>query len=344
MPLSRMLFNRAAIAAALLVMLTPRLAHAAEMTKVKFSLDWTVGASTAAYILARDRGYFAEEGVDVSIDPGKGGSSFVERLVGGVYDIAVGDMTPYIQYLGNNPDDDTMRAVYVASNESPYAFISLSKNGINKPADIMGKKIASAAFAATRAAWPVFAKVNNLSETGATWQLVDPAVRGAMLVQGSADLVAGFTTDVPLFAHLGVAPDQFSLIKYKDHGVQFYSNTLVASRSFIGQKPKAVAAFVRAANRGLKALIEDPEAAIAAVKKANPLIDESTERQILDILLRDVIVTPETRKNGLGAVTIPRLSAQVDEIASTMQLRSKPPLDRVFTPDFLPAEADRQIH
>jgi NitT/TauT family transport system substrate-binding protein len=333
-----------AAATAILATLSPSLVPAAEMTKVKFSLDWTIGASTAAYVLARERGYFTEEGIDVSMDPGTGGANFVQRLAGGTYDIAVGDMTPYIQYLGNNPDDDLMQAVYVASNQSPYALISLAKNGINKPADIVGKKIASGAFAATRAVWPIFAKANNLAETGATWQLVDPAVRGPMLVQGSANLVAGFVNDVPLFASLGVPLDQFSLIKYKDYGVQFYSNVLIASRSFIAQKPKAVAAFIRAANRGLKAMIGDPDAAIAAAKKANPLIDEGTERQILGILLRDVIVTPEAQTIGLGAVTTPRLSEQVEAISSTMQTKSKPPLARVFTADFLPAEADRQIH
>ena len=336
--------NCVAAAATILALLSPPLAHAAETTKVKFSLDWTVGASTAAYVLARERGYFTDEGLDVSMDPGTGGANFVQRLAGGTYDIAVGDMTPYIQYLGNNPDDDLMRAVYIASNQSPYALISLAKNAINKPTNIMGKKIGSGAFAATRAVWPIFAKANNLSETGATWQLVDPAVRGPMLVQGSVDLVAGFVNDVPLFTSLGVPFDQFSLIKYKDYGVQFYSNGLIASRTFIEQKPKIVAAFVRAANRGLKAMIADPDAATAAVKKANPLIDEGTERQILGILLRDVIVTPETQMNGLGAVTTPRLSEQVDAISSTMQLKSKPPLDRVFTADFLPPEADRQIH
>jgi NitT/TauT family transport system substrate-binding protein len=320
------------------------IAHAAEMTNVKFSLDWTVGASTAAYVLARERGYFTDEGLEVSMDPGTGGANFVQRLAGGTYDVAVGDITPYIQYLGNNPDDDLMRAVYVASNQSPYTFISLTKNGINTPADIIGKKIGSGAFAATRAVWPIFAKANNLSESGATWQLIDPAVRGPMLVRGSVDIVAGFVNDVPLFASLGVPLDQFTLIKYKDYGVQFYSNALIARRAFMEKDPKALAAFVRAANRGLKAMIAEPDAAIAAVKKANPLVDESTERQILAILLRDVIVTPETQKNGLGAATAARLSEQVDSIASTMQLKSKPPLDRVFTADFLPAEADRQIH
>jgi NitT/TauT family transport system substrate-binding protein len=253
-------------------------------------------------------------------------------------------MTPYIQYLGNNPDDDLMRAIYVASNQSPYALISLTKNGINKPADIIGKKIGSGAFAATRAVWPIFAKANDLSDTSATWQLIDPAVRGPMLVQGSVNLVAGFVNDVPLFTSLGVPLDQFNLIKYKDYGVQFYSNGLIASRKFTEQKPKAVAAFVRAANRGLKAMIADPDAAIAAVKKANPLVDEGTERQILSILLRDVIVTPEVQSNGLGGVTAARLSEQVGAISATMQLKGKPSLERVFTTDFLPPEADRQIH
>jgi NitT/TauT family transport system substrate-binding protein len=341
---SHLSLRRIASAAAILAVLSPPVAASAETAKVKFSLDWTVGASTAAYVLARERGYFTDEGLDVSMDPGTGGANFVQRLAGGTYDIAVGDMTPYIQYLGNNPDDDLMRAVYVASNQSPYALIGLSKKGITKPADIMGKKIGSGAFAATRAVWPIFAKANNLSETGATWQLVDPAVRGPMLVQGSVDLVAGFVNDVPLFASLGVPLDQFSLIKYKDYGVQFYSNGLVASRTFIEQKPKVVAAFVRAANRGLKALIADPDAGIAAAKKANPLIDEVTERQILGILLRDVIVTPEVQANGLGAVSTSRLAEQVDVISTTMQLKNKPPLERVFTADFLPPEADRQIH
>ena len=328
-------------AAAVISLLSTGAVYAADTpTKIKFSLDWTIQNSTSMYILTKQKGYFAQEGLDVTIDPGQGGGGFVQRLTSGTYDIAVGDMTSYIQYLGANPDSDAMRAVYVVSNDSPYAIISLKKSGLNKPSDLVGKRIASAGFAAAKAVWPAFARSAKIDPASITWMVVDPSVRGVMLTQGQAGAVAGFTTDVPVFENLGVPADQFNVMKYSDYGVHFYGNTIFASHDFITKKPAQLAAFLRAINRGLRDTVADPNAAIEAVMKENPILEKPTEQRALKMVL-DLIVTPESRKNGLGSVDPARLASQVDDLTFAFNIASKPDARHMYTAEFLPPLADR---
>jgi NitT/TauT family transport system substrate-binding protein len=188
--------------------------------------------------------------------------------------------------------------------------------------------------------WPAFAKANGLAPDAVTFQLVDPTIRGALLIRGAVDAVAGFVTDVPIFANLGIAENQISLMNYADHGVSFYANAVFVRREYFEKNPALVAAFVGAVNRGLLATLAEPEAAIAAAKRDSPLMQEAVERKIL-AALQPLIVTPETRQNGLGAVDPVRLAAQVDAIAFAMNLPNKPAVDRLFTAAFLPPMADR---
>jgi NitT/TauT family transport system substrate-binding protein len=333
------LFRKSIASAGIAIVVTAG-AACAEPAKIRFSTDWLVGASTSWFYVAQERGFFRDENLDVTIESGKGGAEFVQKLLGGNIDIAVGDVTAYIQYLGNNPADETMKAVFVVGNRSPYTILSLKKSGISKPADLVGKKIASAAFAAARSTWPVFAKANNLADNAMTWQIVDPAIRMAMLMQGTVEAVAGFTTDVPSLENLGVAPDQVALLNYADYGVTFYSNAVFARMAFAKSNPAAVTGFSRAVGRALKATMSDPAAAIEIVKKVNPLIDAKLEVKVLSEI-RPLIVTDETKTRGLGNVDSARLKRQIEDVAFAVKLPNTPAPDRIFTDAFLPAAPDR---
>ena len=60
--------------------------------------------------------------------------------------------------------------------------------------------------------------------------------------------------------------------------------------------------------------------------------------------IRDNIVTPEVRANGLGAVDRERLEESINQIGITFAYKAKPIADEVFDASFLPPAAERRVN
>jgi NitT/TauT family transport system substrate-binding protein len=60
--------------------------------------------------------------------------------------------------------------------------------------------------------------------------------------------------------------------------------------------------------------------------------------------IRENVVTPEVRSNGLGAVDPARLEEAIAQIALGYTFKSRPKADAVFDPSFLPPAAERRVN
>jgi ABC-type nitrate/sulfonate/bicarbonate transport system substrate-binding protein len=68
---------------------------------------------------------------------------------------------------------------------------------------------------------------------------------------------------------------------YADHGIELYSNGILVSPQLIKDKPQVVAGLVRAVHKGLRDAIANPDAAIEALAKREPLINKDLEKRRL---------------------------------------------------------------
>ena len=57
-------------------------------TPLKFTLDFRINGQTAPFFLAMTKGYYKDEGLDVSIDTGAGSVASITRIASGVYQLA----------------------------------------------------------------------------------------------------------------------------------------------------------------------------------------------------------------------------------------------------------------
>ena len=286
-------------------------------TEIRFTLDWRFEGPSAPFLMALEKGYFADEGLDVTIDSGNGSAGAVTRVATNSYDMGFADYSALTETTAKNPDTG-VTGVYMVYNAMPAAVFALKESGIETPEDLKGKTLGAPVFDGGRKAWPSFARHNGLAVDDVEWQSVEPAIRETLLARGELDGITGFyfTSLLNLEAR-GVDPDNIVALKYPDFGVEFYGNTIIARNELLEENPEAVRGFLKAFNKALQETIDDPEAAIKYVKQRDGLIKEDLELRRLKLALETNVITEETRAEGLGAVTDDRMArALADMVAS----------------------------
>ena len=119
---------------------------------------------------------------------------------------------------------------------------------------------------------------------------------------------------------------------------------IIVNPKFAAERPEAVKGFLRAYLKGLKETARNPAGALDSVVKRNEDANKATELERLRMALKDNILTPEVKQNGLGGIDAARFDKAVDQIALTYNFKAKPKTSDIFDPSFLPPEADRKVN
>lgn len=314
---------------------------AAAQTKIRFALDWRFEGPAAAYLIAIDKGFYKDEGLEVTIDPGTGSVESINRLASGTHDMAFGDINSLIKFR-DNPENAKVKAVAMIYNTPAFAIVTLKKNGIAKPKDLEGRILGAPAPDGAFAQWPIFVKANGIDAAKVKVENVGFPVREPMLAKGDVHAITGFSFSS--FMNLkaqNIPGDEIVVMLMRDFGLDLYGNVLMASPKLMAENPKAVAGFVRATLRGWQETIKSPETAVKAVIARNQIANEAVELERLKMAIGQNIVTKEVEANGLGAVDIARLTRSIDQLGDAFAYKNKPKAEDVFTAEFLPAKDQR---
>ena len=326
---------------ALAAIATPQAAGA--QTKVRFTLDWIPGATHSAFFVALQKGYYKAEGLDVTIDRGKGSAEVVRQLASDTYDMGFPDINVVMDFNSKNPDQ-AFPVLMSGYEEAPAAIIFLKSSGITEPKQLNGKKLGSAANDSTFKLFPVFASQTGIDVASMQIQNIEPSLREVLLAQGKVDAIPGqiFNSLLELQAK-GVKAADIGYFMYKDYGLELYGNSVAASRRFLKEHPEAVRGFLRATIKGLKDVAQDPELGVKAALAVEPLLNADIERERLRVAMSCCIITDHVRKSGFGNVDPERLRKVIGIIAKAYNLPRQPSMEEVFDASFLPPQQDRMI-
>jgi len=331
--------SSAVVVAAALVLAAPLAAAtpASANTKLKMVLNWKYQGPQGFLFLADDRGYFKAAGLDVTMDQGNGSGAPIPLVANGTYDAGFGDLNALIEFAAKKPEEAPM-AVYVVFNQPPFTIAVKADSPIKTPKDLEGKTLGASASDAALKLFPAFCKVTKIDCTKVSITNMQPNLREQMLMQGQVDGVFGYVNTIRFSAKLiGVDADkQLRFMNYGDHGMDLYSNAIIVSKKLIKDNPAAVRGLVAAINHGIEDMIKDPDAAVAAVAKREPLIKVAVERERLDATLKLEMNHPEIAEIGLGNVDMARLKRSIDILVEAVNLPRTPTPQEIFTPAFLP--------
>ena len=315
----------------------------AATTDLKFSLAAPFDGSNAAYFLADQKGWYRDAGLNCQFDTSGGSGAAVSRVGSGVYDLGVGDINVMAEFNAKNPDA-AIRDVYMLYYRSPLCVGALAKSGIAKPADLAGRKVGAAAPDGAYRLFPAYTKAVGLDPSTITWDMVGLQLREAVLARGDVEAILGFDSTMYFgLQKAGIAPDDIRFLYYSDAGLDLYGNGIMASKKIVAENPDAVKRFVAVTARAWQASIADPDAAIATLLKQAPLTDVKLETAKLQWLVKNQLVTGESRADGLGGVRADRLSKALTILATTYKLAATPKPEDVFDASFLPSADLRKL-
>lgn len=335
----RMLLTGATLAVALF-----SAAPAMAQTALKFTLDWKFEGPAAGFFLALDKGYFKEEGLDVTIDTGNGSVEAIPRVASGAYQMGFGDINSVIKFLDEDPSQK-VTAVMMVYDKPVFALVGRKSLGItDDPKSVEGKKLGAPPPDGAFAQWVAFKEVAGIDDSAITIESIGFPVREPMLASGDVDAVFGFAFSVILnLKAQGVPDEDIASILFADHGLELYGNAVLVNEDFAAANPEAVTGFLKALAKGYADAVADPAEGAAAIIAVNEVLDPAIEQERLQMAIDMNIKTPYVIENGMGGVDMDKLAASIETLKVSMGLAGNVTAADVFDPQYLPPKEERML-
>jgi NitT/TauT family transport system substrate-binding protein len=271
-------------------------AQAAERAVVV--LDWLPGGTKAVVYVALHQGYFAQEGLEVKIEHGRGTTDALTKLAVGHAQFATGGLPSLFEAIAESKIP--VKAVRSFYSKQPDALFTVKGSKIKSLRDVIGAKVGTTTFTSSNTLWPVFLSKNSISPDSVTLTKFDPGAVAPMLATGRVDATINWVTQATTFGDvLKQADKELNIIPWSEFGLDGYGWSLFTSDSEIRQRPHVVKAFVKAMGRAVEFAIANPAEAgrsVNAIAHAVP-VDKATAEFLttVDLMQNDV-----SKRLGMG--------------------------------------------
>jgi NitT/TauT family transport system substrate-binding protein len=251
-------------------------AQSASPAKASLRLDWKGGGQHAPFYLAKERGYYKDEGIDLDIISGSGSSDVVKQVGSKAVEFGVADALVLVQAAEQRVPLTAIAAYY---QRTPIVVLSPRSKPVTDPRQLtQGVKLGSKKGSATFQGLTAFLAANDIPMEKVT--LVDIGFGVQPLLVKQVDAMMGFSMNEPIEADSAGLP--VTTMAIADHGVDAYGLMIVSNSDLIAKNPALVKGFLKATARGLADATKDPAAAVAAVTKAISESDAVREAKVLD--------------------------------------------------------------
>lgn len=231
-----------------------------ELRKVTFATGYIPNVQFIPFYVAAKKGYFAEEGLEVSFDYAMGAEP-LKLVAQGKYEFGTADGDALFAAVAT---EVPLVSIFQLYQKNPIALYTLHSSKLDELAKLTGKTVGiPGLFGASFVGWQL-AKSKNSELEKAKLQVIGYTQVQA-LQSKKVDAAIGYENNEPVvLAARGVKTHVFPLRDI----AWMPGNGVVTSRQLSEKEPKVVAGFVKALSRGLSETLAKPEAAFDSVRQS----------------------------------------------------------------------------
>ena len=297
------------------------------MEAVSLQLQWVTQAQFAGYYVALDKGWYAEEGIDLTINPGGPDLVPLDLVAAGTHDfgtVLLADLIVAVQ--GGKP----LVSIAQIQQTNGLLLLAYKSSGIEGPADFVGKRVG-----VWLGGWETQFNALMAREglTDRDFALVSQGFSMDPFLDGSLDVASAMIyNEYHVVLESGVPAQDLNIIDYADYGLDFPGDTLFTSSRLAGESPDLCVRMLRASLRGWEYAVQHPEEAADIVLKYDESGVQTRDHQLS--MMQEIAKLVSFPLRPIGFTDRDDVRRTIDTLLSYDVLSGAVQPEDVFTNDF----------
>lgn len=298
------------------------------LKKVSLQLQWVAQVQFAGYYVALEKGWYREEGLDLTIFPGGSEISAIDLVVAGKREFGTGILADLMVAIEQKKPIISISQIQQSNG---LLLVAKKSSGIESPKDFIGKKVGvwlgswEAQFNALMSQQNIAEDKLNVISQG--WSM-QPFIEGRLDV-ASAMIYNEYYTII----ESGIKADDLTVIDYADYNLDFPGDALFASSALVKEDPDLCTRMVRATLRGWKYALIHQEEAVDIVLKYDKTGIQTREHQLK--MMMEIARLVEGRQRHFGKIDSDTLTRLMNRLRRYEILKSPLPPKTFFTDKFV---------
>lgn len=306
-----------------------------KLEKFPFRLNWTLYGEHAPFFVARDKGFYAQEGLEVEIQEGSGSTTVAQLVANSTSPVAYVDAATMMRGVSNGMP---IRAVGVTLQQSPMSFIYRADAARpTKISEIKGSRIAITSGDASLAIFTAFmGKLGMKLDDVQMITVANPQAKEQAVLSKQADALLGYFMDQGPRMQLQTGVKMGWTRLYDMAGVTTLSSAIIVNNNWAkeAKNQDLLRRFLRASQRGWQYAFDHRAEAADIFRKSAPVFTQEIAQLEVDGTMT-IIRTERTKGRPIAWSDIGDWKDTQDLLATYAKLSAQSDLNVYFTNGFL---------
>lgn len=254
-------------------------AFAQDLQQITVRLAFIAGGIDAPFFVAKSKGYFEDEGLDVNIIDGTGSTDTIQAVGNGSVQLGNAGLGALAQAAAQAKFDN-ITAVFGLVQKDPSSVVSLKGSGIKEPKDLEGKRFATEAGNFSDGMINAFAAVNDVDLDNI--ELIVTDNYNQALLKGDADFVNVWAN--PDGDKIAVFSEIEEPMLFADYGVNVLGSSVIARKDWLAENEDAVRGYLRAITKAHADVVANPEEALDLFMENRPDADREAIGHEIEVM------------------------------------------------------------
>jgi NitT/TauT family transport system substrate-binding protein len=325
------LLSISTVLAGLTALATP---HASAADKMIFQANWLIQGENAYMIAGKEKGFYADEGIDLEVPRGFGSGDTVRKVMTGAAMVGTAD-TGVVMLAALN-EGLPLKCISAEYTYSPAGLWSLDAGAVKSPKDLVGRKVGITPGNSLLVYFPLIAKANGFDGAGVTFVNMEASALLPALLAGSIDAMPGFATVFDLrnnqAKEQGKPLHSMPMAKY---GLKVYGECQFTTVANIQQKADLLTRYVRATQKSLRWSKDNPAETAKILSSKYPELNEA-DAKLNHIAYMDFVFNETSDRVGLGGFDLEQLKTTFDAVRTAQKIEKTADVATFIDARFLP--------